>query len=126
MWETFFGFKKAPFPDCPDAKQLFASQAWNQVKAVSGRAPRYGSVDRRSRSRKIHRRSHLQPLAESQLVQDPLPALDLRLLPGSIAPTGARTGPGAGGPQRGSGPSDLRHHRAFEPKQKTASHSDLR
>jgi type II secretory pathway predicted ATPase ExeA len=33
MWETFFGFKKAPFPDCPDAKQLFASQAWNQVKA---------------------------------------------------------------------------------------------
>src|ERR1700728_5288321 len=33
MWETFFGFKKAPFPDCPDAKQLFTSQAWNQVKA---------------------------------------------------------------------------------------------
>ena len=33
MWETFFGFKKTPFPDCPDAKQLFASQAWNQVKA---------------------------------------------------------------------------------------------
>jgi hypothetical protein len=33
MWETFFGFKRAPFPDCPDAKQLFASQAWNQVKA---------------------------------------------------------------------------------------------
>lgn len=33
MWETFFGFKKTPFPDCPDPKQLFASQAWNQVKA---------------------------------------------------------------------------------------------
>jgi len=33
MWETYFGFKKAPFPDCPDAKQLFASQAWSQVKA---------------------------------------------------------------------------------------------
>jgi general secretion pathway protein A len=33
MWETFFGFKKPPFPDCPDTKQLFASQAWNQVKA---------------------------------------------------------------------------------------------
>jgi len=31
--ETFFGFKKTPFSDCPDAKQLFASQAWNQVKA---------------------------------------------------------------------------------------------
>src|SRR5271169_2025830 len=33
MVETFFGFKKTPFSDCPDAKQLFASQAWNQVKA---------------------------------------------------------------------------------------------
>jgi len=33
MWETFFGFKKIPFPDSPDPKQLFASQAWNQVKA---------------------------------------------------------------------------------------------
>ena len=32
MWESFFGFKKTPFSDCPDAKQLFASQAWNQVK----------------------------------------------------------------------------------------------
>ena len=33
MVEAFFGFKKAPFSDSPDAKQLFASQAWNQVKA---------------------------------------------------------------------------------------------
>jgi type II secretory pathway predicted ATPase ExeA len=33
MWETFFGFKKTPFSDTPDGKQLFASQAWNQVKA---------------------------------------------------------------------------------------------
>jgi type II secretory pathway predicted ATPase ExeA len=33
MWETFFGFKKTPFPDCPDPKQLFASHAWNQVTA---------------------------------------------------------------------------------------------
>jgi type II secretory pathway predicted ATPase ExeA len=32
MWESFFGFKKIPFSDCPDAKQLFASEAWNQVK----------------------------------------------------------------------------------------------
>jgi hypothetical protein len=32
MWEAFFGFKKTPFPDNPDVKQLFASQAWNQVK----------------------------------------------------------------------------------------------
>jgi general secretion pathway protein A len=32
MWEAFFGFKKIPFPDNPDARQLFASQAWNQVK----------------------------------------------------------------------------------------------
>src|SRR5215831_10623529 len=33
MWEAFFGFKKPPFPDNPDSKQLFASQAWNQLKA---------------------------------------------------------------------------------------------
>ena len=33
MVEAFFGFKKTPFSDNPDAKQLFASQAWNQVKA---------------------------------------------------------------------------------------------
>jgi general secretion pathway protein A len=30
---TFFGFKKTPFSDSPDGKQLFASQAWNQLKA---------------------------------------------------------------------------------------------
>jgi general secretion pathway protein A len=33
MWEAFFGFKKTPFGDNPDEKQLFASQAWNQVRA---------------------------------------------------------------------------------------------
>ncbi len=33
MLEAYFGFKKAPFCDSPDAKQLFASQAWTQVKA---------------------------------------------------------------------------------------------
>lgn len=33
MVEAFFGFKKSPFGDSPDAKQLFASQAWTQVKA---------------------------------------------------------------------------------------------
>jgi general secretion pathway protein A len=33
MWEAFFGFKKTPFSDNPDGKQLFPSQAWNQVKA---------------------------------------------------------------------------------------------
>jgi len=33
MWESFFGFKKTPFSDNPDGKQLFASAAWRQVKA---------------------------------------------------------------------------------------------
>src|SRR5216110_450373 len=33
MVEAFFGFKRTPFGDSPDAKQLFASQAWTQVKA---------------------------------------------------------------------------------------------
>ncbi|MGH9444748.1 MAG: ExeA family protein [Terriglobia bacterium] len=33
MFEAFFGFKKTPFTDHPDAKQLFASQTWNQLQA---------------------------------------------------------------------------------------------
>ena len=33
MTEAFFGFKKTPFGDSADAKQLFASEAWNQAKA---------------------------------------------------------------------------------------------
>lgn len=33
MWESFFGFKKTPFGDCPDPKQLFASAAWQQVNS---------------------------------------------------------------------------------------------
>jgi len=32
MVEAFFGFKKTPFSDSPDAKQVFPSQAWTQVK----------------------------------------------------------------------------------------------
>jgi general secretion pathway protein A len=31
MVEAFFGFKKTPFSDHPDARQLFTSQAWDQV-----------------------------------------------------------------------------------------------
>ena len=33
MFDTFFGFKKVPFSDSPDAKQLFPSQSWSQIKA---------------------------------------------------------------------------------------------
>jgi type II secretory pathway predicted ATPase ExeA len=33
MWESFFGFRKTPFSDSPDTKQLFTSAAWLQVKA---------------------------------------------------------------------------------------------
>jgi type II secretory pathway predicted ATPase ExeA len=33
MFEVFFGFKKSPFSDSPDAKQFFASQAATQIKA---------------------------------------------------------------------------------------------
>ena len=32
MWESYFGFKKTPFGDSPDAKQLFPSAAWGEVK----------------------------------------------------------------------------------------------
>ena len=54
MVETFFGFKKTPFSDNPDAKQLFASQAWNQVKArlqFPGRSSRRRLTNRRGRRR---------------------------------------------------------------------------
>ena len=37
MWESFFGFKKTPFTDSPDAKQLFAPAAWRQVKTTAAR-----------------------------------------------------------------------------------------
>ncbi len=33
MMETFFGFKKTPFGDSPDGKQLFPSRACTEVKA---------------------------------------------------------------------------------------------
>src|SRR5438552_6989548 len=33
MFETFFGFKKVPFGDEPDAKQLFEHAGWKQVQA---------------------------------------------------------------------------------------------
>lgn len=32
MWESFFGFKKMPFSDSPDAKQLYGSQGCKEVK----------------------------------------------------------------------------------------------
>ena len=32
MFESFFGFKKTPFSDNPDGKQIFASEGWRQVK----------------------------------------------------------------------------------------------
>ena len=32
MVEAFFGFKKTPFGDSPDPKQVFPSQTWNQVQ----------------------------------------------------------------------------------------------
>ena len=36
MWETYFGFKKTPFGDSPDGKQLFASVAWQQLNTRLG------------------------------------------------------------------------------------------
>ena len=36
MWESYFGFKKTPFGDSPDGKQLFSSAAWQQVHTRLG------------------------------------------------------------------------------------------
>src|SRR2546422_15804 len=32
MFESFLGFKKTPFCDNPDGKQLFSSEGWRQVQ----------------------------------------------------------------------------------------------
>ena len=71
MWESFFGFKKTPFSDCPEVKQLFASEAWNQVKTRlevlanhHGAGLLTGEVGRGQ----IHRRASLQRDPQSQPV----------------------------------------------------------
>lgn len=33
MWQSFFGFKKPPFSDSPDSRQLFNSTGWQQANA---------------------------------------------------------------------------------------------
>ena len=33
MWESFFGFKKTPFSDRPDGKQVFSSSGWQQANS---------------------------------------------------------------------------------------------
>ena len=35
MWKTFFGFKRIPFPDCPDPKQLFTSSLESGQGAIT-------------------------------------------------------------------------------------------
>ena len=71
MMEAFFGFKKTPFGDSPDAKQLFASQAWNQAKARlqfladhHGAGLLTGEVGRRQ----VHSRPQLHRRTQSQSV----------------------------------------------------------
>jgi len=68
MWDTFFGFKKTPFPDNPDSKQLFASQAWNQLKgalAISDRLSRCRSAHGRSGQRQVDSSAHLHRRTQS-------------------------------------------------------------
>ena len=129
MWEAFFGFKKTPFGDSPDAKQLFASQAWNQVKArlqFLAASSRRRPAHRRSGRRQIHRRPHLHRRLNPNLYKilylhcssgsalDLLRQIALEL---DLEPAHYPRRPGA---------PDLRRHRASQPEQEAASHSHLR
>lgn len=71
MVEAFFGFKKTPFSDNPDTKQLFASQAWSQVKTRlqflvdhHGAGLLTGEVGagKSNRSAHVYRRTQSQPV----------------------------------------------------------------
>ena len=127
MWETFFGFKKTPFSDCPDTKQLFASQAWNQIKArlqflvdhhaaglLTGEVGAGKSTAARTFTATLN--PNLYKILYLHWSSGSCGDL-LRQL--------ARTGPGTRLPPWRSGASDLRSHRALEPEQKTTSHPDL-
>ena len=129
MWESFFGFKKTPFSDSPDAKQLFASQAWKQVKTrLEFLAQHHGvglltgevGAGKSTAARVFTAALNHQP------VQDSLCPLLLRLGAGPAAPDRAGTGSGAGALSRRPGAPDRRRRRASEPEQEAASHSDLR
>jgi len=69
MWKSFFGFKKTPFGDSPDAKRLFASAAWQQVKTrleFLTAHPGAGLLTRRGGRRQVHRRARVHRLAAPQ------------------------------------------------------------
>ena len=129
MWESFFGFKKTPFSDSPDAKQLFASQAWNQVKTrleflaqhhgvglLTGEVGAGKSTAARvftaTLNTSLYKILYVHFSSGSALDLLRQIALELDLDAGAL-------------PRRPGAP-DRRRHRASEPEQKAASHSDLR
>ena len=72
MWESFFGFKKTPFSDSPDGKQLFASVAFQQVKTrlsePADLADRLGDPFEQARMFAIRCRAPQLPPASSSAV----------------------------------------------------------
>jgi hypothetical protein len=127
MVEAFFGFKKTPFGDSPDAKQLFASQAWNQVKARlqflvdhHGTGLLTGEVGAGKSTAARTFSAGLNPNLYKILY--------LHWTSGSGPTSADRPGTGhrAGPLPRRPGAPDLRSHRAPQPQQEAASHSDLR
>ena len=129
MWESFFGFKKTPFSDSPDAKQLFASQAWNQVKTRLEFLAQHHGVGLitgevgagKSTAARVFTATLNTSLYKILYVHfSSGSALDL------LRQIALGTGPGAGALPRRPGAPDRRCHRAPESGQKAASHSDLR
>ncbi len=112
-----FGFKKTPFSDCPDAKQLFASQAWNQVKTRLEFLAQHHGVGLitgevgagKSTAARVHRHAQYQPL------QDSLRAFLLGLGAGPAASDRPGTRPDAGALPGAIWCAWCRCHRAPEP-----------
>jgi len=129
MWESFFGFKKTPFSDSPDAKQLFASQAWNQVKTRLEFLAQHhgvGLITGEVGAGKSTAARVFTATLNTSLYKILYVHFSSGSAAGPAAPDRPGTGPDAGALPRRPGAPDCRCHRAPEPGQKAASHSDLR
>ena len=129
MVETFFGFKKPPFGDSPDAKQLFASQSWTQVKARlqflvdhHGAGLLTGEVGAGKSTAARTFTAGLNPNLYKILYLH----WTCGSASGPAAATRAGTGPGPGALPGRPGAPDLRSHRASQPDQEAAPDSHLR
>jgi len=129
MWESFFGFKKTPFSDSPDVKQLFASQTWNQVKTRLEFLAQHhgvGLITGEVGAGKSTAARVFTATLNASLYKILYVHFSNGFGAGPAAPDRLGTGPGTGALPRRPRAPDRRRHRAPEPEQEAASYSDLR